>query len=290
MGSDSFKARTIAELPTHLADYDRDAYQRTCLSMLSTGIHKWGFVIYRCTYDDDELWNRYLAQLKSFCHDELVEERRAELLEQYLDWVIIEDRATLDNASRFEVRKHFNQWLLEQNIPTFSAKAYINTFPIQLPRFRYCLYVDKQCLSTVTQFQEANDGTALFLSQLPPMVFAIIDRTWTPNGTEDKFDIYKALKEKDEDDKEHGDDQDEEEEDEDEEDDDEEDDDEEYEYERGYPLIDGSDRRYVGWMYCSARCIGGLYEQLHGMYGLDDDDSYFRPPAIYPCSNRSMPS
>ncbi|GKT90281.1 hypothetical protein Ct61P_08131 [Colletotrichum tofieldiae] len=115
------------------ADYDRDAYKRTCLNMLSTGVHKWGFVIYRCTYDDDELWNRYLAQLKSFCHDELVEERRAELLEQYLDWVVIEDRATLDNASRFEVRKHFNQWLSGQNIPTFPAKAYTNTSPIELP-------------------------------------------------------------------------------------------------------------------------------------------------------------
>ncbi|GKT64089.1 hypothetical protein ColTof4_04365 [Colletotrichum tofieldiae] len=157
------------------ADYDRDAYKRTCLNMLSTGVHKWGFVIYRCTYDDDELWNRYLAQLKSFCHDELVEERRAELLEQYLDWVVIEDRATLDNASRFEVRKHFNQWLSGQNIPTFPAKAYTNTSPIELPRFRYCLYVDKQCLNTVTQFQEANDGTALFLSQLPPMVYAYLD-------------------------------------------------------------------------------------------------------------------
>ncbi|KAE9573282.1 hypothetical protein CGMCC3_g10646 [Colletotrichum fructicola] len=243
MEPDPFKARTLDEVPTHLSAYGRDAYQRTCLSMLSTGIHKWGFVIYRCTYDDDELWNRYLAQLKSFCHNQLVEYQRAELLEQYLDWVVIEDRATLNNASRVEVRKHFNQWVSEQNVPMFPTKAYLNIFPIQMPRFRYCLYVDKQCLNTIIQFQEANDSTALFLSELPPMAFAIVDRTWTPNGTQDEFDIRKALKEKEENDKEHGDnEQDDEEESEDEDEDEDEEDDEEDQYDRGYPLIDGSDR------------------------------------------------
>ncbi|KAF4863092.1 hypothetical protein CGCSCA2_v003102 [Colletotrichum siamense] len=221
MEPDPFKARTLDEVPTHLSAYGRDAYLRTCLSMLSTGIHKWGFVIYRCTYDDDELWNSYFAQLKSFCHNQLVEYQRAELLEQ----------------------KHFNQWVSEQNVPMFPTKAYLNIYPIQMPCFRYCLYIDKQCLNTIIQFQEANDGTALFLSELPPMVFAIVDRTWTPNGTQDEFDIRKALKEKEENDKEHGDnEQDDEEESEDEDEDEDEEDDEEDQYDRGYPLIDGSDR------------------------------------------------
>ncbi|GJC88496.1 hypothetical protein ColLi_11334 [Colletotrichum liriopes] len=102
MQPDTYGARTLAELPTHPASYRRDAYRRTCLNMISTGVHKWGFVIYRCTYDNDELWNRYLTQLKGFYHADLVENRRAELLEQYLDCVVIEDRAALDNASRAE--------------------------------------------------------------------------------------------------------------------------------------------------------------------------------------------
>ncbi|KAF6827283.1 hypothetical protein CPLU01_09160 [Colletotrichum plurivorum] len=196
-------ARTLEELPTHFAHYGVDPYRHTCLGMISSGIHKWGFVIYRCTYDDDELWDRYLAQLKSLCHDNLVEDRRAELLEPYLDWVVIEDRATLDNASRVEVRKHFNQWLSRQNITWFPTRANPITPPRGLPRFRYCLYVDKQCLDTVIQFQEANDGTE-WISQLPPMVFVVIDRTWTPDGPVDDFDSSMALKEKVGDDKEQG--------------------------------------------------------------------------------------
>ncbi|WQF79052.1 hypothetical protein CDEST_04066 [Colletotrichum destructivum] len=261
MEPDNFDARTLAELPTHLSLYRRDIYQRTCLSMISTGIHKWGFVVYRCTYGDDELWNRYLTRLKRFCHDDLVENRRAELLEQNLDWVVIEDRVMLDNASRSD-----------------------------MPRFRYCLYVDKQCLDTVIQFQEANDGTALFKSSLPPMVFAFIDRTWTPDGTDGtdddddddcgEYEVEGVKEEKD------GEEEDEEEDDDDE---GEEDEEENEANDGGYPLIDGCVRKYVGWMYCNAIYVGGMYEHLL-QQGLDDDESYQRPPAIFPRGKRSMPS
>ncbi|TDZ18889.1 hypothetical protein Cob_v008346 [Colletotrichum orbiculare MAFF 240422] len=298
MAPESLTARTLEELPTHLSSYGyhRDPFARTCLSMISTGIHTWGFVIYRCTYDDDELWDRYLAQLKSLCHDELVNDKRAELLEPHLDWVVVEDPATLDNASRFQVRKHFNQWVAEQNVPLHAAKNYINCFPIQLPRFRYCLYVDKQCLETVIQFQEANDGTKMFISTLPPLVFAVVDRIWTPNGTEDPFDVFEAVEKEKADAKKHGDGEqdDEEEEDDDDEDEEEEEEyeyvDEEEEYDRGYPLVDGSDRRYVGWMYCNAWCVAGIYEMLHNTDGLDDYGSYLRPPGIWPGKDRSMPT
>ncbi|KAK1845944.1 hypothetical protein CCHR01_11436 [Colletotrichum chrysophilum] len=92
---DNFDARTLEELPSQPGGYQRDIFSRICLNMIRTGYHKWGFVIYRCTYDDGELWNRYLAQLKQSCHEELVKGRRAELLEKYLDWVIIEDRDKL---------------------------------------------------------------------------------------------------------------------------------------------------------------------------------------------------
>ncbi|KAF6817198.1 hypothetical protein CPLU01_13645 [Colletotrichum plurivorum] len=288
----TFNARTLEELPTHLAHYGIDPFGRTCLSMLSTGIHKWGFVIYRCTYDDDGLWDRYLAQLKSLCHDDLVEEGRAELLEPYLDWIVIEDRATLDNASRVEVRKHFNQWLSKQNIPLLPTNLYLSVVPMELPRFRYCLYVDKQCLDTVIQFQKANDGTD-YISQLPPMVFAVIDRTWTPDGPVDEFDLAKALKEKDGDDKEQGaNEQGANEQDGGEEDDEsgseEEESEEEEDYDHGHPLIDGSDRRYVGWVYCGAHNVVGLYETLYGMRGLDDEDTFHRPPRIW--TRGSMPA
>ncbi|KAK2042403.1 hypothetical protein LZ31DRAFT_596480 [Colletotrichum somersetense] len=106
------------------------------------------------------------------------------------------------------------------------------------------------------------------------MVFAIVDRSWTPdgNGNGDKDGVEN---------KEDGDEE--------EEDEVEEDVDEEGEYEGGYFLIDGSDRRYVGWMYCNAFYVGVIYEDLH-QAGLDNYISYQRPPSIYPRDPRSMPS
>ncbi|TQN70328.1 hypothetical protein CSHISOI_05147 [Colletotrichum shisoi] len=174
MKPDTYGARTLAEPPTH--------------------------------------WNRYLAQLKSFCSANLLEKRRAELLEQ---------------SSRPDVRNHqFKQWVSEQNVPALIT----NRSPIQLPRFQYCLYVDKQCLDTVIQLQEANDGTALFVELLPLIVFAVVDRAWTPDGTDaddDDDGCDEAKSEEDEED--------------------------EIEDEGGYPFgpfIDGSDRKYVGRVYC----------------------------------------
>ncbi|WYZ35401.1 hypothetical protein EsH8_X_000048 [Colletotrichum jinshuiense] len=272
--TDIWGARTLEELPTHPSAYRMDAFQHTCLNMISTGIHRWGFVVYRCTYDDNELWDRYLAQLKSFYYSYLSKERCSMLLEQYLDWVVIDDRATLDNASRLEVRKYFNQWVLEQNVPTNPVNAITNCFPIQLPRFQYCLYIDKQCLDTVTQFQQANNGTALYVNLLPPVVFAIIDRTWTPDGTAATVDVGYD-NDDDDDDNEEENEEDEKEEDED-------------EVEGGYPLIDGSDREYVGWMYCNAFYVAEIYDSLN-QGSLYNYITYHRPPSIYPRDSRSMP-
>lgn len=36
------------------------AYPRTTISMIKTGFHEWGFVIYRCVYGDDAAWQQYM--------------------------------------------------------------------------------------------------------------------------------------------------------------------------------------------------------------------------------------
>ncbi|KAF6804961.1 hypothetical protein CPLU01_16022, partial [Colletotrichum plurivorum] len=78
----------------------------------------------------------------------------------------------------------------------------------------------------------------------------------------------------------------------DDEEEDEESEEEEYEeeedYDHGHPLIDGSDRRYIGWAYCGAHNVVGLYETLHGMRGLDDEETFHRPPRIW--TRGSMPA
>ncbi|KAL0939145.1 uncharacterized protein CTRU02_205755 [Colletotrichum truncatum] len=271
---ETWEARDLSELPDSVAGYRNDELRFISLGMIRTGYHRWGFVVYRCTYDDQDLWDRYLSQLKENSYNQLVDGRRAELLEQYLDWVVIEDRDTLNNASKADVRKHFNQWVSEHAAET-SAHPDI----IDLPRFRYCLYVDQKCLNTLEPFQK---------SELPPiskkrktkdtekpMVVAFIDRLWTPNQEYEQKVGFRDEVEDDENDIES-----------------EEDEENDYIYdpmaEGGYPPVEGCDKKYVGWEYRSAVYITSAYNELYG-FRLDDVLDYVRPPAIYPLGMEVMP-
>ncbi|TQN71152.1 hypothetical protein CSHISOI_04341, partial [Colletotrichum shisoi] len=168
--TDTFGARTLAEMPQDRFIFNtlHDELRLLFRSMLSTGYHRWGFVVYRCAYGDDDLWNRYMEQLKKNVHNEL-----------YLDWIIIEDRDTLENASKTAVRKHFNGWVAEKITET-------NLLPIEIQMitlFRYCVYIDQKCLDTLEAFQKserdlgAQDPNLMY--RRSPMLLVLVDRLWT---------------------------------------------------------------------------------------------------------------
>ncbi|KAF6819543.1 hypothetical protein CSOJ01_01286 [Colletotrichum sojae] len=121
--------------------------------MVRTGYHKWGYVIYRCAYDDDDLWNRYLAELKKNIYNDLVRAGRADILGDYPQWDGIENCDSLDNASKADVGSHFAGCVSEP-IAYQHCKTVKNPLAAgSINRFRYCLYVDQKCLGTLEQFQ-----------------------------------------------------------------------------------------------------------------------------------------
>ena len=70
---------------------------------------KWGFVIYRCTYKNDQDWARF----KQLVHDrtkQLIAESDTPEIADSLEWTFVEERATLDGASRPQLRERFNTW------------------------------------------------------------------------------------------------------------------------------------------------------------------------------------
>ncbi|KAF9879531.1 hypothetical protein CkaCkLH20_03074 [Colletotrichum karsti] len=250
---ETFNARTLEDMsaaakpPNHYFRRFGDLF----LAMIRTGYHKWGFVIYRCAYGDDDLWNRYMAQLKENIHSELVRAERAEILEKYLQWDVIEDRDSLDNASKADVRRHFAGWVSEHiaNQPCESVKTPL--IAERIARFRYCLYVDQKCLDTLEQFQNSEGDFVGQIAQYsrPPMVIVLVDSQWTPSR--------KGVPKKD----------------------------------RGFPPIEGTDKRNVGWLYTRALDLTSFYDELSQNYGVVDfDDFYARPPIISPgFSGLSMP-
>ena len=66
---------------------------------------RWGFVIYRCTYDDDEKWARFMDFLNTRVRLNLQDEDGENLFER-IDWAVQEDRESLDGAGPVAVREY----------------------------------------------------------------------------------------------------------------------------------------------------------------------------------------
>lgn len=112
------------------------------------GHDKWGWVIYRCTYDDDKAWARF----KEF----IIQQSRADIansdtpeLSDSLEWTFVEDRVTLDGASKDQLVSRFKQWAPEA-LKTEQPRVKDHRFGTWgIPRYTYFIYVDKGALRSV---------------------------------------------------------------------------------------------------------------------------------------------
>ena len=84
--------------------------ERALLQLLDKSKHdKWGYVIYRCTYKNDQDWDRF-KQLVHTRFQEYIAKSDTPQIAESLEFTFVEDRATLDGASRGQLRKRFNEW------------------------------------------------------------------------------------------------------------------------------------------------------------------------------------
>lgn len=73
-----------------------------------TGNRRWGFIIYRCTNEDQPEWRRSIRTLKRIDHLNIWNEW-FEMLSKY-ESTRREYRARFENATVNEVREHFKGW------------------------------------------------------------------------------------------------------------------------------------------------------------------------------------
>lgn len=66
---------------------------------------------------------------------------------------MISDPATLDDASKAEVRRHFQSWRAGRSEERDGPGATRNRTK-GLPRFKHCLYVDRRCLDTLAKMPD----------------------------------------------------------------------------------------------------------------------------------------
>lgn len=140
-----------------------------------TSSRQWGFVVIRTTYGDDDAWASYLQCLRDNAHIDITRFKpdRGAVLEQMLTWTVIEDAATLENASREQVRQRFQQWCQQEQ------QSMDEDHPS--PRFTYCVNVTLACLKTLGAHQ-ANKPDDVSKPHRPPpsLVAEIVDGDFEP--------------------------------------------------------------------------------------------------------------
>lgn len=105
---------------------------------------KWGFVIYRCTYESDSDWTEALSRLRESTESRLEFYNGMDMLENML-FTIIEDQQTLDQASTSTIREHFKQWI--QTAPQREQGG--DSLPGDSARYKYCISIDAESLQSI---------------------------------------------------------------------------------------------------------------------------------------------
>lgn len=75
-------------------------WSATICSLFRSGHHKWGFLVYRTVYDDEEAWVRFMDVLTRSTDMALRQMGKDARLQPYLEWKVVEDRAVFDGASK----------------------------------------------------------------------------------------------------------------------------------------------------------------------------------------------
>ncbi|KAH8693417.1 hypothetical protein GQ44DRAFT_719628 [Phaeosphaeriaceae sp. PMI808] len=147
-------------------------------------IEKWGWVIYRCAYDDDQTWTRFRAHVESSSRESIAESDAPEIAD-LLEWTWVEDAASLNGVSTDALRKQFRAWAVDE-----VAHQPGDYEPPDISRFRYFIKVDEEALQSLAQPDPFNP------SRLNTAFVKLVDGNWEP----DPSPAIAEKKEEDEDD------------------------------------------------------------------------------------------
>jgi hypothetical protein len=104
-----------------------------------------GLVIYRCAYNDDQAWNRFKQTLEAQTQETIAFYKDTAEANDSLEWTFVENRATLEGASKDYLRKRFKQarsQTVDKDQSLFTAEGE----PCYSCQNRYFIQVDEQSL------------------------------------------------------------------------------------------------------------------------------------------------
>lgn len=214
-------------------------------------LQRWGFVIYRCTYGNDDAWASFMRHLNQKTKQlVLTDTYDSPTLAGSLDWNVQEDQS-LDGASKDEVRRRFKQWVASGarvEFPSDLDADKTRFLPIENPRYNYCIHVDRASLNSVVKHASQPDQPDLKKRGWVNLIRA--DESWDYPDF-DRFDWAARAREMESE--------------------------EEDPFDEGEEEVEGSKLSDVGWMKV---CVDGLIPDVYAALTSPHmwDNMYCRPP------------
>ena len=86
---------------------------------------KWGWVFYRCTYNNDEEWNSFKQMITKEMHNDIANTPDIyRPVRDSLALTFFEDKDKFNGLSKYQLRNHFQRWAVE-------------SFPAENPRTKH---------------------------------------------------------------------------------------------------------------------------------------------------------
>jgi hypothetical protein len=153
----------IAELRTthpHLRDISihtpADDIQH---ALMADGHRIWGFVVYRCTYDNDADWQVCMQRIREYLGPSIKTSDGQDLLDERFKLTVMEGKDKFDRASTSTIRQHFRDWCVhavneEQGSTDEIERRRQEPVPwcgTPAVRYRFCLQIDAASLKSIVE-------------------------------------------------------------------------------------------------------------------------------------------
>jgi hypothetical protein len=140
-------------------------------------IDKWGWVIYRCTYADDEAWARFRARIENESREQIAQSDAPEIANR-LEWTWVTDSLSLDGISTAALRERFRTWTANE----VARQQLEDHDPATISRFSYFIKVDEEVMRNLTGFLAPKAGWS------GNDFVKFVDANWEPAPPEEQKD------------------------------------------------------------------------------------------------------
>jgi hypothetical protein len=121
----------------------------------------WGFVIYRCTYQNNAEWEKFMARFLSAVPDFLKYYSGLDLLDTFAP-TVFED-PSFEGATVVTLREHFNKWA---KTARKEEQGVGEDHRARIERYRFFITVDQEALESVLNAPEDFDEEVVFVGMV----------------------------------------------------------------------------------------------------------------------------